>query len=331
MRFLAPVAGLLSLVSTLLPIALADSKLSKFTSLAAGSNLKGIVKLDDTLYTELTTAPRNYSAVVLLTALDHRFSCDLCQEFQPEYALLAKSWIAKHKSGDGLFFGQLDFADAKATFQRLQLTTAPILYLFPPTTGDNVDVAHIETPHQFDFTQHRTPAEAVARFISKHTPHTPPVSRPFDYVKFGGMAGLVLVAVALVSIAFPIVKPIIYSRNFWAAISLIAVLLFTSGHMFNHIRHVPYVVNDGRGGISYVASGFSNQFGLETQIVAIVYALLAFATISLAMKTPRIDDPTQQKAAILIWNAVLLVGFSFLMNLFKQKNGSYPFFLPPLF
>ncbi|RPA88944.1 hypothetical protein L873DRAFT_1823719 [Choiromyces venosus 120613-1] len=331
MRFFAPIVGFLSLASTLLPTVLADSKVSKFTSLTAGSKLKGIVRLTDALYTEFTSAPRNYSAVVLLTALDQRFSCALCQEFQPEYELLAKSWVAKHKSSDGLFFGELDFADAKATFQKLQLTTAPILYLFPPSTGDNVDVAHIETPYQFDFTQYGVPAEAVAHFISQHTSHTPPVVRPFDYVKFGTMAGGVLVAIAVLSIAFSIIKPIIYSRNLWAAISLIAVLLFTSGHMFNHIRHVPYVVNDGRGGVSYVAPGFSNQFGLETQIVAVLYALLAFATISLAMKAPRIEDPTGQKAAILIWNAVLLVGFSFLMSLFKQKNGGYPFFLPPLF
>jgi len=38
--------------------------------------------------------------------------------------------------------------------------------------------------------------------------------------------------------------------------------------MFNHIRKVPYVAGDGRGGVSYFAGGFSNQYGLETQIVA---------------------------------------------------------------
>lgn len=142
-----------------------------------------------------------------------------------------------------------------------------------------------------------------------------------------------------------------YSRNLWAALSLISILLFTSGHMFNHIRKVPYVANNGRGGVSYIAAGFSNQYGLETQIVAIlctssalpaclfillangcVYldAILSFATISLAMKTPRIEDPGRQKAAIMIWNAVMLCAFSLLMNIFKQKNGSYPFFLPPI-
>ena len=38
--------------------------------------------------------------------------------------------------------------------------------------------------------------------------------------------------------------------------------------MFNHIRKVPYVSGDGKGGISYFAGGFSSQFGLETQIIA---------------------------------------------------------------
>ena len=62
--------------------------------------------------------------------------------------------------------------------------------------------------------------------------------------------------------------PIIQNRNIWAAVSLIAILLFNSGQMYNHIRKVPYVSGDGKGGLSYFAPGFQNQFGLETQIVA---------------------------------------------------------------
>lgn len=49
---------------------------------------------------------------------------------------------------------------------------------------------------------------------------------------------------------------------------MIAILLFISGHMFNHIRKVPYVAGDGKGGITYFAGGFQSQLGLETQIVA---------------------------------------------------------------
>ncbi|KAH0367485.1 hypothetical protein KCU89_g18737, partial [Aureobasidium melanogenum] len=127
----------------------------------------------------------------------------------------------------------------------------------------------------------------------------------------------------------PYVLPIIQSRNLWAALSLIAVLLFTSGHMFNHIRKVPYVAGDGKGGISYFAGGFQNQFGLETQIVAAMYAILAFATISLALKVPRMTDPRTQGIATLAWGLVMFAMYSYLLSTFRIKNGGYPFFLPP--
>lgn len=77
-------------------------------------------------------------------------------------------------------------------------------------------------------------------------------------------------AVTLFTVLSPYVLPVIQNRNIWAAITLIAILLFTSGQMFNHIRQVPYVTGDGRGGISYFAGGFQNQLGVETQIVAAI-------------------------------------------------------------
>lgn len=155
----------------------------------------------------------------------------------------------------------------------------------------------------------------------------------------------------LFSVASPYIIPIIQDRNLWAAISLIIVLLFTSGHMYNHIRKVPYVSGDGRGGISYFAGGFSNQFGLETQIVAAMCtskllhppppillqnkyllvsdATLSFATIALAFRVPRMADPKQQQIAVFVWAGVIFGMYSFLLSVFRVKNGGYPFHLPP--
>lgn len=96
----------------------------------------------------------------------------------------------------------------------------------------------------------------------------PPLVRPINYFKISIVITSVLGLISFCTIAAPYILPVIQNRNVWAAISLIAILLFTSGHMFNHIRKVPYVVSDGKGGISYFAGGFQNQFGLETQIVA---------------------------------------------------------------
>lgn len=76
------------------------------------------LKLDDPLYGQLTAAPRDYSVVVLLTALESRFGCVLCREFQPEWDLLSKGWTKSDKKAESrLIFGTLDFLDGKATFQ----------------------------------------------------------------------------------------------------------------------------------------------------------------------------------------------------------------------
>ena len=82
------------------------------------------------------------------------------------------------------------------------------------------------------------------------------------------VATLLTGLITLASVGGPYILPLVQNRNLWAAITLILVLLFTSGHMFNHIRKVPYVSGDGHGGISYFAGGFQSQYGLETQIIA---------------------------------------------------------------
>lgn len=89
----------------------------------------GPVKLDDDSYAEITRAPRNYSTAVLLTALDARFSCGLCNDFQPEWDLLAKSWTKGDKERESrLIFGTLDFMDGKNTFQSVRNCSRIALY-----------------------------------------------------------------------------------------------------------------------------------------------------------------------------------------------------------
>ena len=126
-------------------------------------------------------------------------------------------------------------------------------------------------------------AEQVYGWITRHLPDGPKprIYRPLNYVRIVATTTIILGAVSFLSIASPYILPILQNRNLWAAISLIIILLFTSGHMFNHIRKVPYVSGDGRGGISYFAGGFSSQFGLETQIVAAI-CMLFLQTIDIS-------------------------------------------------
>ncbi|KAK5169082.1 oligosaccharyl transferase subunit ost3/OST6 [Saxophila tyrrhenica] len=306
------------------------------------------IKLDDVTYNEMTKAPRDYAVAVLLTALDPRFGCSLCHEFQPEWDLLAKSWTKGDKQGESrLVYGTLDFTDGKQTFQsvrytiktwgqkrsidleQLMLQTAPVLLLFQPTVGPNAKPDG--APQRYDFITGTDKADPIHAWIARHLPESrhPPLVRPINYVKIAVTTTAALGLVTFFSVAWPYILPVIQNRNLWAAVSLIAILLFTSGHMFNHIRKVPYVAGDGKGGVSYFAAGFQNQFGLESQIVAAMYGVLAFATISMALKVPRMADPRAQQIAVFIWGGVILGMYSFLLSVFRIKNGGYPFFLPP--
>lgn len=227
------------------------------------------------------------------------------------------------------------------------LQTAPVLMLFQPTIGPDAKLDN--QPIRYEFQNEQT-AEQVHSWITRHLPPgpRPPLVRPFNYIGLITTTTIVLGLITLVTVAHPYVLPVIQNRNLWAGISLIAILLFTSGHMFNHIRKVPYVSGDGKGGISYFAGGFSNQFGMETQIVAAMCkplpkchdmnrsaliiptdGLLSFATIALALKVPRMADPKSQQVAVFIWCSVIWGMYSFLLSVFRTKNGGYPFWLPP--
>ncbi|KAI4255359.1 MAG: hypothetical protein LQ352_002614 [Teloschistes flavicans] len=278
------------------------------------------LKLDDSLYEQLTATPRDFAVTVLLTALEARFGCQLCRDFQPEWDIVGQSWARGDKKGDlRLLLGTLDFAEGKA----------PVLIFFPPTTGSNARPD--AQPIRYDFTMGSQSAEQVHDWICRHLPAgpKPKIQRPLNWVRLITITTAVLGVVSFFSVASPYIIPIIQNRNLWAAISLITILLFTSGHMFNHIRKVPYVAGDGKGGISYFAGGFSNQFGLETQIVAAMYGTLSFATIALALKVPRMVDPRKQQVAVFICGGVIFGMYSFLLSVFRIKNGGYPFHLPP--
>ena len=105
-----------SIVSGVLAAQSSPDRWEKYEALARS----GPVELDSSSFVELTQAPRDYYAVVLLTALDARFGCVMCREFDPEWDLMARSWNKGPKL-DGLkvAFGTLDFNDGKAVFQKV--------------------------------------------------------------------------------------------------------------------------------------------------------------------------------------------------------------------
>lgn len=124
MRFFSALASACALATAALaadsPPTSSEQRFADFRRLA---QLSPTIQLNDASYRSLTSAPRDYSVSVLLTALDPRFGCQLCREFQPEWELVGRSWMKGDKKGEArIFFATLDFSEGRDVF--LQVRTA---------------------------------------------------------------------------------------------------------------------------------------------------------------------------------------------------------------
>ena len=119
MRFLQALALVTLPLTGLSALKVSDNRFEDYYSKAISSTP---LKLDDASYDELTAAPRNYTVAVLLTALEAKFGCQLCRDFQPEWDLVGKNWVKGDRKGTTrVLYGTLDFADGKATFQKVHI------------------------------------------------------------------------------------------------------------------------------------------------------------------------------------------------------------------
>lgn len=77
------------------------------------------------------TSPRNYSVVIMFTALAPARQCAICRHAHDEYTILANSFRYSQAYSNNLFFAMVDFDEGSDVFQALRLNTAPVFMHFP--------------------------------------------------------------------------------------------------------------------------------------------------------------------------------------------------------
>lgn len=99
----------------------------------------------------------------------------------------------------------------------------------------------------------------LAEQLSSHTPVPIPYKAPIDWARYGtfGAFGLFFI------VALRFIAPILQNKWVWAAGTIVTSLIMTSGYMFVQIRGQPFT-----SGGSWIAPGYQNQYGQETQVVA---------------------------------------------------------------
>lgn len=287
----------------------------ELSRLAAANN--GVVTIDERTFEMLTLPNREWSSTIIFTAMDPRRKCGPCKSFQPAFDTVAKAWTKvapEHRNQH--FFAYANFEDAMSVFSKVGVQSAPLVYIYPAMEGPHKTPNGRTTPLSYDFSGGFDP-EPFAQYVSRHTPVPIPYSPPIDWMKYATIGATILLATT----ALRVISPLLKSRWIWAIGTVLTILTMTGGHMFVRIREMPY---SGEGG-QWIAAGYQNQFGQETQVVAMMYGLLSAAFLMLTMVAPYQTSPRRQQFQIWLWSAVIFIMFSVLVSLFRVKNRGYPF------
>lgn len=177
-------------------------------------------------------------------------------------------------------------------------------------------------------------ADNLARWLSSRISHEFKIREPFNIHFYLQIAGTLIALVAGIVIALPHVIRFMSNRRLWAAISIVSCLMFTSGYVWNTIRG-PQFTGYSNGNIEWIAGGFSNQFAVETQIMAVLcrffYKIIlldsacAFCLVNLVARIPNISNVHAQRMAIYMTLIMMIGVYSVILYMFRRKNSGYPF------
>ena len=184
-----------------------------------------VIKLNGNKFRDYVKgAPRNYSIVVMFTALQASRQCAICKQASDEYQLVANSYRYSQFFSNKLFFAMVDFDEGTDVFQAMKLNTAPVFMHFPakgkPKKADNMDLQRVGFS-----------AEAIAKWIGERTEMNIRVFRPPNYT--GTVALLMLFAMVggLLYLRRNNLE-FLYNKTAWSLLALFFVFAMTSGQVY---------------------------------------------------------------------------------------------------
>ncbi|TKC48439.1 hypothetical protein EI555_010406, partial [Monodon monoceros] len=188
----------------------------------------------------IKTPPRNYSMIVMFTALQPQRQCSVCRQANEEYQILANSWRYSSAFCNKLFFSMVDYDEGTDVFQQLNMNSAPTFMHFPPK-------GRPKRADTFDLQRIGFAAEQLAKWIADRTDVHIRVFRPPNYSGTIALALLVSLVGGLLYLRRNNLE-FIYNKTGWAMVSLCIVFAMTSGQMWNHIRGPPYAHKNPHNG-----------------------------------------------------------------------------------
>ena len=302
-----------------------------------------VLTLNDENYESILNGPRDYHIVALLSSNSAQINCVLCHQISPEFEIVADSWVKDHAKGitieneeeestegkdkkiqaKNIYFFKSEFAESKKMFSLFELNTIPKIFHFKPTKALGPrNFLREKQEYQFFQGDHKT---LMLNWVQDVTGQKINLHVPVDNTKLIIHAIIGFVSVFLLKRYRKYIGRSLGSRLSWCIASLISVLLFTTGYMFNQIRGSPYVLEHADGRTDYFAPGQQTQFGIETQIMSFVYGILSILVIILIKRAPEIKNESVSLILVSVASLLIFLMFSLLLSIFGIKSMGFPY------
>lgn len=292
-----------------------EEKVSQLMDLSAK---RSVIRLNGNKFRDLVrNAPRNYSMVVMFTALSAQRQCAICKQAHDEFQLVANSYRYSQFYSNKLFFAMVDFDEGPDVFTVMKLNSAPVFMHFPakgkPKKTDTMDIQRVGFL-----------SESVAKWINERTDINIRVFRPPNYTGTVALLMLFALVAGLLYLRRNNLE-FLYNKTAWGLIALVFVFAMCSGQMWNHIRGPPFIHNTPNGKANYIHGSSQGQFVLETYFVMILYAAIVSGMILLTDAADGKGDVGKRKILAMVGLALLAFFFSLILSIFRSKAGGYPY------
>ncbi|XP_028923437.1 magnesium transporter protein 1 [Ornithorhynchus anatinus] len=291
----------------------------KVSQLMEWTNKRAVIRMNGDKFRRLVKAPpRNYSVIVMFTALQPHRQCVVCKQADEEYQILAHSWRFSSAFTNKIFFAMVDFDEGSDVFQLLNMNSAPTFINFPakgkPKRGDT-----------YELQVRGFAAEQLARWIADRTDVNIRVIRPPNYAG-PLMLGILLIVIGGLVYLRRSNLDFLANKNGWAFLALCFVFVMTSGQMWNHIRGPPYAhKNPHTGQVNYIHGSSQAQFVVETHIVLLFNVGVTLGMIFLHEAATSAMDIGKRKIMGVVGIGLVVIFFSWLLSVFRSKYHGYPY------
>uniref|UniRef100_A0A3Q1GZG0 Dolichyl-diphosphooligosaccharide--protein glycosyltransferase subunit MAGT1 n=1 Tax=Anabas testudineus TaxID=64144 RepID=A0A3Q1GZG0_ANATE len=280
---------------------------------------RSVIRMNGDKFRRFVKAPpRNYSVVIMFTALQPQRQCGVCRQADEEFQVLANSWRYSSAFTNKVFFASVDFDEGSDVFQMLNMNSAPTFLHFPskgkPRRSDT-----------YELQVRGFAAEQLARWVADRTDVQIRVIRPPNYAG-PLLLGFLLAVIGGLAYLRRHNLEFLFNKNVWAFSALCFVLIMTSGQMWNHIRGPPYAhKNPSTGQVSYIHGSSQAQFVAETHIVLLFNAAVTMGIVLLCEAATTDIDIGKRKIMCVAGMGLVMLFFSWLLSIFRAKYHGYPY------